>query len=172
MSMPMVATTSATTWQLPGAARADTALSAALGVAQHLISGRTIPAFADRVRVSAVAVSAHLLASVIIADPDSFISAGKHLSGYLRDWNIMGTFAHGAQLVQSHPVWAVYREFVSKAIGADVGSTEPQYNDIPGYTDETIVTGIGYAVSNLVMLRLGATEETFDEFLDTYSALS
>jgi hypothetical protein len=146
------------------AGRDTNALHLALNTVRGIFLEQPIRAFTDRARVSAVAVSAHLLTSLIIADPDSCIRAGAQLTGYLRDPDIMSSLAH--------PVWAIYNEFIDNTIADEpTEAVAATYNDIPGFTDETIVSGIGYAVANLVQMRMGVTDESIDDFTDTYSAL-
>ncbi|WIE81187.1 hypothetical protein [Curtobacterium sp. MCSS17_016] len=148
------------------------ALHLALETVRDIFLGHPVGVFADRARVSAVAVSAHLLASLIIADPDSYIRAGAQLTGYLRDPDIMSSLAHPIHLNPTHPVWAIYNEFIDNTIADEPAQVAaPTYNDIPGFTDETIVSGIGYAVANLVQMRMGVTDESIDDFTDTYGAL-
>jgi hypothetical protein len=154
------------------AGRNTNALHLALNTVRGIFLGQPMRAFTDRARVSAVAVSAHLLTSLIIADPDSCIRAGAQLTGYLRDPDIISSLAHPSHLNPTHPVWAIYNEFIDNTIADEpTEAVAPTYNDIPGFTDETIVSGIGYAVANLVQMRMGVTDESIDDFTDTYSAL-
>ncbi len=148
------------------------ALHLALETVRSVFLGEPIRAFTNRAQVSAIAVSSHLLASVIIADPDSYMPARPQLAGYLRDPDIMDSLAHPSHTNPTHPVWAIYNEFVDHTIADEPSTTAaPAYNDIPGYTDETIVAGLGYAVANVVQLRMGVTDENIDDFTDAYGSL-
>lgn len=152
--------------------RTTNALHLALEAVRGTFTGRPAHATTDRFLVSAIAVSSHLLASLIIADPASCIEPGEQLNGYLRDPDIMSSLAHTSHLFPTHPVWAIYNEFIDNTIAdAPAEQAAPIYNDIPGYTDATIIAGIGYAVANLVQLRMGMTEESIDDFIDAYGAL-
>lgn len=169
--MSLMLATDTTAFGVPAAHRSN-ALQLALDTVRDIFLGEPVRAFTNRARVSAIAVSGHLLASLLITDPDSCIRTGTQLTGYLRDPDIMTSLALPAHQNLTHPVWAIYTEFVNNTIADEPAEPHvPTYNDIPGYTDETIVAGIGYAVANLVQMRMGVTDEDIDEFTDTYSAL-
>jgi len=169
MSMPLMDTT-AGALKKP-AVRPHNSLKEGLSLVHNVFRGLGHDNVIAASTVSAIALSAQLLANVLVSDVDTVLDAGGHLTDYLRDWDIMNSFARAVHGYVTHPVWAIYREFVDHTVATSKDPDTTTYSDVPGFTSSVIVTGIAYAVTNIVQLRLGSTEETLDEFLLNFGSL-
>ncbi|WIB65330.1 hypothetical protein [Curtobacterium sp. MCBD17_040] len=88
----------------------------ALQLVENVIQGLSHQPLISEAGVNALAVSAHLLARVVLADHNSLLGAPCSIDRYLRDWATMSETASDEHCTEEHPVWAIYRQFIDNAI--------------------------------------------------------
>lgn len=129
---------------------------------------RTAEELAAKYGVTTVVMASSVIAKLIM-EITPICSNLAELADYLGDWDVMSSVALPQHRDVRHRVWLAYRNFIHDGL-PEIGLVEGTDSLVgAGLTDTESVLGVGYALTAIANLRMGVTEQTPSEFVDSLS---